>query len=138
EMLCIPATTRASLAMYNTREDVDRLVEALKKLRRGSNERKKSATPQAATIEWPAASAPSPDAAADELAEVFELLDDRDAKNDYVLELGSKLPHAFELLKKIETRIPGCMSEVYLRARPSAEKVESMEFLADANAEIVR
>jgi cysteine desulfurase/selenocysteine lyase len=30
----IPATARASLAMYNTREDVDTLVEALSRVQR--------------------------------------------------------------------------------------------------------
>jgi cysteine desulfurase/selenocysteine lyase len=28
--LCAPATTRASLAFYNTREEIDRLVEAVR------------------------------------------------------------------------------------------------------------
>ncbi len=32
ELLGLPGTTRLSLAMYNTRDDIDRLIEALKKL----------------------------------------------------------------------------------------------------------
>ena len=32
DRFCIPGTTRASLAMYNTTEDVDALVEGLEKI----------------------------------------------------------------------------------------------------------
>ena len=43
-------------------------------------------------------------------------------KNEYVMDLGSKVPHLFELLKQVTERVPGCMSQVYLVARqkPSA------------------
>ena len=34
DRLGVPATARASLAVYNTREEVDRLVEALHDVRR--------------------------------------------------------------------------------------------------------
>jgi cysteine desulfurase/selenocysteine lyase len=33
DRLDIPGTVRASLAVYNTREDVDRLIDALNKVR---------------------------------------------------------------------------------------------------------
>ena len=33
ERFCVPATARASLAMYNTREDVDALISALQRAR---------------------------------------------------------------------------------------------------------
>ena len=68
-------------------------------------------------VVYPAASASSPLEAADELAETFEMLGDRDAKNEFVLDLGAKLPHYFDMLKKVTPRIPGCMSEVYLVGR---------------------
>ena len=51
---------------------------------------------------------------------------------------AQKLPHTFDLLKKVTPRIPGCMSEVYLVGRRSPASPDAFEFIADANAEIVR
>jgi cysteine desulfurase/selenocysteine lyase len=41
-------------------------------------------------------------------------------------------------LKKVTDRVPGCMSEVYVLGRRKQETADTLEFLADANAEIVR
>src|SRR6185503_3692873 len=89
-------------------------------------------------ILYPGPAAASPQAAADELAETFDLLGERDARNEYVLDLGGQLPHTFDLLKKVTQRVPGCMSEVYVVGRPSPGRPEVLEFIGDANAEIVR
>ena len=143
----VPATIRASFALYNTVEDVDALVAALRKIRAEAGakppviaapQRGAGPTEQPA-IQFPDAAAPSPTGAADEFADVFEMLDDRDARNEYVLDLGGKIPHAFDTLKGLGIpRVPGCMSEVYLigRKKPGTEDV--LQFAADANAEIVR
>ena len=61
--------------------------------------------------------AKSPQAAADEMAELFEILDDRDAKNQYMLELGEKLLPMPAGLKSERTRVHGCMSVVHLFGR---------------------
>ena len=66
------------------------------------------------------------------------MLGDRDARNEFVLELGSKVPHTFDLLKKVTERVPGCMSEVYVVGRRKPGATDTLEFLADANADIVR
>jgi cysteine desulfurase/selenocysteine lyase len=87
-------------------------------------------------MEWPKAAANSPAEAASALADDFDLFDDREAKNQYVLELADKLPRTFDLLKRITQRVPGCMSEVYLVPRKSDDG--RIEFIADANADIVR
>jgi cysteine desulfurase/selenocysteine lyase len=137
----VPATVRASFAFYNTTEDVDALVAALRKIRA-----EMGAKPQATgasrggagSVEFPEASAPTPDAAADELAEVFEMLGERDARNEYVLDLAGKLPAAFDVLKTLTSRVPGCMSEVYLVNRPRPGSKDVVQFAADANADIVR
>ena len=144
ERFGISATTRASLALYNTKQDVDALVDALAKIRGARGKRGRivappeSAAKSAPAIEFPVATAASPQAAADELADMFELLGDRDARSEYVMELGGKLPHTFEILKKLTPRVPGCMSEVYLLGRPKPGTKDVLEFAADANAEIVR
>ena len=138
----VAATVRASFALYNTEADVDALVAALKKVRAETGAKPAAAARPAADgvpeVEFPEASAASPDAAADELADVFEMLGDRDARSEYVLDLGGKLPHAFDLLKRLTSRVPGCMSEVYLVNRPKPGTEHVLQFAADANAEIVR
>jgi cysteine desulfurase / selenocysteine lyase len=138
----VAATVRASFALYNTTDDVDALVGALKKIRAEAG-----AKPQAAgrresgavrEVEFAEASAPSPDAAADKLADIFEMLADRDERSKYVMDLAGKLPHAFDVLKTLTVRVPGCMSEVYLVNRPKPGAPDRIQFAADANAEIVR
>ncbi|MEO6436511.1 MAG: SufS family cysteine desulfurase, partial [Tepidisphaeraceae bacterium] len=132
----IPSTARISLAMYNTRADVDAAVESLKKATASARPRLKADT----QIQYPQASAPSPTAAADELAEVFEYLaDDANAKSLFLMDdLGAKLPNLFDLLKKATPRLEGCMSEVYFVGRRSSKDPQVLEFVADANAAIVR
>jgi cysteine desulfurase/selenocysteine lyase len=144
----INATTRISLAMYNTREDVDAAVGAVgrvcEKVKQGATKRRSdgategNATGDLESLKWPLAVAESPAAAAAELAELFEELGDRDARNLYILELGEKLPAMPDLLKTPQTRVHGCMSTVHLfgRQRPGTE--DTLEFLADSDAHIVR
>jgi cysteine desulfurase/selenocysteine lyase len=137
----IPGTARASLAMYNTKADVDALVEGLKQIRARALGNKAAVASAKSTagdgaMDFPAASADSPQAAADALSEDFDLLGEREAKNQYVLEMGDKLPRTFDLLKRVTQRVPGCMSEVYVVPRKGAGG--TVEFVADANADIVR
>jgi cysteine desulfurase/selenocysteine lyase len=139
----IPSTARASLAMYNTRADIDALAAGLEKIVASARDAAatQSALPKGGDkleVTYPKAAGPSPQAVADDLAEVFEMLGDRDVKNEYVLDLAQKLPHAFELLKKVTPRVTGCMSEVYLVGRRSPASPDVFEFIADANADIVR
>ena len=136
DRLRISATTRASFAMYNTIEEVDMLAAALKEIIAEASG--SSAASSQDSVQYPSAAADSPAAAADALAEDFEFLAERDARNEYVLELGEKLPHTFELLKRVTQRVPGCMSEVYIVARHSPGDRGKLEFVADANADIVR
>ena len=144
----VPATVRASFALYNTTDDVDALVAALKKvITEAGAKRVRAAAPQRGgdsgadavpEVEFPEAFKPSPDAAADELADVFEMLESRDDRNQYLMDLAGKLPHTFDVLKRLAPRVPGCMSEVYLLSRPKPGAQGVMQFAADANADIVR
>jgi len=145
DRLCVTSTTRASLALYNSRQDVDALVEGLQRIAARSAARAKAAPPPPpaakpgdAAIQYPRPAAKTCRAAADELAETLEFLDDASSKNEYILDLGAQLPALFELLKTVTPRVPGCMSEVYLVPRRSPERPDVIEFVADANADIVR
>lgn len=139
ERFGVAATIRASLAFYNTRDDVDALVAALKKLAPGSR-KPEVGSRKDEPIVYPAAIAPTVNEAAATLAEEFEFLGDRDAKNEYVLDMAKQLPPLFNMLSKVTPRVPGCMSQVYLvgRKKEGGNGDAVFEFVADADAEIVR
>ena len=133
----IPSTARASFAMYNTMEDVDAFLVSVEKVARSQV---KSAKPQAAVsgeVKYPVAIAATPDAAADELAQLFEFLGDRDAKNQYLIEEGEKIPTMPEALKTEETRVHGCMSIVHLASRTKPGTTDRLDFVAASDAHIV-
>jgi cysteine desulfurase/selenocysteine lyase len=152
----IPATSRISLAMYNTKDDVDAAVAAVRKIRESVAKKLAAGNGKTVTagatgdgpapvgevsldaLKWPAAVASSPGAAADEIAELFEFLDDRDARNQQIVEWGEKLPPMPAALKSERTRVHGCMSVVHLFGRKRPGTDDTLEFLADSDAHIVR
>jgi cysteine desulfurase/selenocysteine lyase len=142
--LKIPATTRATFAMYNTKSDVDALVGALKKIVADHRATASPASaglvhpPAAAEMKFPAPAGASPREIADEIAEVFEFLEDKSAKNEQVLDYGKHLPRYFDQLKLLTQRVPGCMSQVYIICRKVPGTTDRFEFVADADADIVR
>ena len=142
--LGVTSTTRASFAMYNTRDDIDALAAALKKVRAArpanlGNMRLATPTPPAASeLVYPEPSAESPTAAADELAEVFDFLPDWAERYQYVIEMGEKLPPMPAALKTDATRVHGCQSVVHLYGRPHPTAPDRLDFLADSDADLVR
>ncbi|CAN5489966.1 hypothetical protein BH10PLA1_BH10PLA1_20560 [soil metagenome] len=142
--LSVPSTTRASFAMYNTKAEVDLLVATLTKIisARAAAPKVAAAQPSAASngtgVSFPTAAGESPNAVADEIAEVFEFLGDKEAKGEQLLDYAKELPHNFDLLKRLTERVPGCQAQVYLVSRPSPTDATRLEFVADADAEIVR
>jgi cysteine desulfurase / selenocysteine lyase len=135
----INGTARASFALYNTIEEIDALAAALRRIIAEESRRIVAPTQPAETeLKFPDPVYESPATAADALAADFEVLGERDARNEYVLELGAKLPPMPEVLKTPATRVHGCMSVVHLygRARPGGE--DRLDFLADSDAHIVR
>lgn len=136
QRLKISGTTRASFAFYNTREDVDALVSGLRKI---LGERQAQVKiPAEVSITFAAASAPTPDEAARQLADEFLAFDDRESKTELLIDMARQLPNNFAQLKPICQPVPGCMSEVYLLGRPMPSAPHRFEFVADSNAEIVR
>jgi cysteine desulfurase/selenocysteine lyase len=142
DRLGIGSTTRASVAMYNTFEDIDALASALRSIIAQACSKGMVLPREAASggdaVMYPLAASPSPQAAADQLADEFTVLEDRDSRSQYVIDLGERLPHYFDLLKQVSPRVQGCMSEVYIVGRRSANGEGKFEFVADANADIVR
>jgi sulfur transfer protein SufE len=89
-------------------------------------------------LQFPKPAGDSPQLVADEIAGVFEFLGERDQKNQQLLDYGDRVPHYFDVLKNLTQRIPGCMSQVYLVSRKVPGATDRFEFMADADADIVR
>lgn len=141
----IPATVRVTPAMYNTKGEIDSLVAALQKIVATAPvapKKVKSAATDGQTLAAAFAAgetpADSPAAAAEELAESFELLGDWEQRHQYLLDLGSKLPPLPDELRTDANRVHGCMSTVFLSARPAPQEANRLIFLADSDAHIVR
>ncbi|MEI8195746.1 MAG: aminotransferase class V-fold PLP-dependent enzyme, partial [Phycisphaerae bacterium] len=145
EQFGIAGTTRASLAAYNTTADIDQLVESLLAIVAAAKPRGSAgigsgqpASAKAIAAVYPEASAATPDAAAAELAEVFEFLGEWKERYQFLIELGEKLPPMPAGSKTEENRVRGCQSTVHLTARVKPGTDDTLEFLADSDADIVR
>lgn len=145
--LQVSGTNRVSMAMYNTRDEIDRLTQVLSELvasrtkagaKEENGEESGSEDGSVINIGFGPSKGANVAEAADELAEEFLEYDDRESKTELLMELGQSVPDGFEALKRISTAVPGCMSEVYLVGRPQSDTPDCFEFAADSNAEVVR
>lgn len=59
-----------------------------------------------------------------ELIDEFSLFDNWMDRYQYLIDLGRKLPEFPEQYRTDEYRLQGCQSQVWLRAKPSPQKVE--------------
>jgi cysteine desulfurase / selenocysteine lyase len=137
DRLGINSTARASLALYNTREEIDVLVDSIKRAMANQSARPR-ASATAGNVAYPPASAATPTAAAQELIETFEMLGDPQQQMQFVIELGEKLPPMPAELKTEPNHVLGCMSLVHLAARRQPGSADTLEFLADSDAALVR
>jgi cysteine desulfurase/selenocysteine lyase len=144
DRLGIGSTARASLAMYNTKQEIDALASALEGIIAAETARRSERTPAAPAasaqmgLHFPPPAAATPQAAADELIETFDVLGEWQDRYQYLIELGSKLAPMPEALKTPATRVHGCMSLVHLYARQVPDSADGLEFLASSDADIVR
>jgi cysteine desulfurase/selenocysteine lyase len=135
----IPGTVRASFAVYNTIEEVEFFAQALKRIVAEASARSKPMPPPTPhDAEYPPASATSPDAAAADLVELFDFLDDWNERYNQIIELGEKLLPMPAQLKTEANRVRGCQSTVFIDAREKPGARGIVEFLADSDADIVR
>lgn len=158
ERFGISGTVRMSVAMYNTTADIDAFADALQRVVEEGAKRSRSlavaqeSCPAEATLcgstrdtcpprldlSYAPPMAESPRAASDEIAEVFDLLEDWGDRYQYLIELGEKLPPMPEDMKTECTKVHGCQSIVHLTARQKPGTKDVLEFLADSDAELVR
>jgi cysteine desulfurase/selenocysteine lyase len=135
----IPGTTRISFAMYNTTAEIDGFLDALRNLIADASAKDQPAAPTNGTAPaYPRAAADSPQVAADELIEEFELFDDWADRYQYLLERGEEIPPLPDAFRTEANRVRGCQSTVYLWARKKPGTTDVIEFLADSDADLVR
>jgi cysteine desulfurase/selenocysteine lyase len=134
----IPGTARASFAMYNTTEEVDRFADALRDLISTWAARTRHSVPPSSAPElgYPAATASSPEEAAAELIDLFDLLDNED-RYQQLIDMGHKLTPLPDEAKTEANRVHGCMATVYMVARKRPGTGDVLEFMAKSDAFIV-
>jgi cysteine desulfurase/selenocysteine lyase len=138
ERFGIPGTVRASFGLYNTMAEVERFAAVLGDIVKGAAMRTRVELPTTPEPTYPPAAAASPDAAAAELADVFDFLDEWTDRYQYLIELGEKLPTLPAGLKTEANRVRGCQSTVFMSARKRPGTADVVDFLADSDADIVR
>jgi cysteine desulfurase/selenocysteine lyase len=132
----IAGTARASFAMYNTIEEVDVFADALEKI--AASVKPRTLASLNGEYAYPEAAASSPQAAANDIADFFEAVDDWAEKYQYLIDIGTKLPPMPAALKQECNRVQGCQSTVFMHAHRKPGTVDRIEFLADSDADIVR
>ena len=70
-----------------------------------------------------------------ELIENFSFLEDWEARYSYLIELGNALPPMAESDKNADTKVDGCMSQVWLKTHRDGDV---LTFKGESDAHIVR
>jgi cysteine desulfurase/selenocysteine lyase len=135
----LPGTARASFAMYNTTEEIDHFAAVLRRIvaEAAAKARPAVAAPPVEAA-YAKAWAPSPQEAADRLADTFEFLDDWSERYAHIIELGKKIPPMPPALKTEANYVHGCQSTVHISARKKPGTGDVLEFVADSDADLVR
>jgi cysteine desulfurase/selenocysteine lyase len=150
DRLGIPGTVRASMSFYNNADDIDRLISGVKKIRDNfarPHANASATTPSIASsdaahaaeqdIPFAPAFASSPEDAARQLIEDFDLFDDWEQKHEYLLDLGRTLKILPTRAMCEANRVQGCQSTVHLVGRERPSSPHTLEFAAYADAFIV-
>lgn len=138
QRLGVPGTVRASLALYNTAEEVEKLATVLRTIAAGAASRRVVMSNGTGDPVYPAAAALSVEAAASSLLEELEDLGDWSERYEFLIELGRTLPPMPDGLKTEANRVWGCQSTVFMAARLHPGTDDVVEFLADSDGAIVR
>jgi len=72
----------------------------------------------------------------EEIVDNFSLFDDWEDRYRYLIDLGGRLTPMDEALKTEETRVRGCMSQVWMVLR--WDENQRLSLLADSDAQIVK
>lgn len=128
ERFNVPATVRASVAMYSTREEIDTLVHAVRKavnvMSRTCPIEKTEVRPSSESIER----------TQDRIVEEFAAIPDWEERYQKIIDAGKRHPSIPENLKDDKWVVRGCQSTVWLHPELKDGKIA---FLAESNAMIV-
>lgn len=153
DRLGVGSTARASFGVYNSLEEIDRMAAALEAIVENTRAHAKVGRPQAGpadpavaaerpaperALAYPRGVGDSPAVAAEEIRDLFEALPDWPMRYQQLIDLGRGIPHLPESLKTPGNFVRGCQSQVYLAARVRPGTADTLEFLADSDADIVR
>ncbi len=72
------------------------------------------------------------------LFETFEFLDDWEERYIVIIDLGKKLPEMPDELKTEQTKVRGCMSQVWMVTKKIEDTPPRYEFIADSDSHIVK
>jgi cysteine desulfurase/selenocysteine lyase len=133
--LGVTGTVRASFAIYNDADDVERLAAAVRSIAAGPKVARTESEPDEA--DYPGPSGPSVDAAAAELLDEFDGLGDWAERYEFLIELGRKAPALPDAFRTEANRVRGCQSTVFLAPRVRPGTRDTIEFLADSDSELV-
>ena len=73
-----------------------------------------------------------------EIADNLSFLDDWEDRYRYLIELGQMLPPFPDAARTAESKVSGCVSQVWLTANRSAEAPDRIVFEGDSDAMIVK
>ena len=74
----------------------------------------------------------------DDIEADFELLDDWEDRYRYLIELGRQLPDMPEATRNDQSKVPGCVSQVWLTSETEATTPPRLTFKGESDAHIVR
>lgn len=81
----------------------------------------------------------APTTSFEDITETFELLDDWEERYRYVIELGKQLPELPEARRTSETKVDGCVSQVWIWPEVREDDgARRLHFDGDSDALIVR
>ncbi len=137
--LGVPGTVRASFAVYNDADDVERLAAAVRSIAAEAAAAHRGATHgETEEADYPGPTGPTVEAAADKLLDEFDGLYDWAERCEFLIELGRKAPPFPDPFRTEANRVRGCQSVVFLAPRVRPGTLDVVEFLADSNSELVR
>lgn len=74
----------------------------------------------------------------EEIVENFEFLDEWDDRYKYLIELGDKLEPFPEKLQNADTKVQGCVSQVWIACNKEHNANGGLDFIGTSDAHIVR
>jgi cysteine desulfuration protein SufE len=73
-----------------------------------------------------------------EIVDTLEFLGDWEARYQYLMELGEKLPPMPQALKTDDNHVKACMSTVYVAALPMPGQDDRISFVGDCDTAIIK